>query len=41
MMTEQQKNARVIEEVLASKDYEMDKKLKDIEKSVLEELPKC
>ena len=31
MMTEQQKNAKVVEEVLASKEYEADLRLKEIE----------
>ena len=40
-MTEQQKNAKIIEEVLTSKDYENEQKVKELEKQILGELPKC
>jgi hypothetical protein len=41
MMTEQQKNAKIVEEVLTSKDFEHEKRVKDLEKQVIDELPKC
>lgn len=41
MMTEQQKNAKIVEEVLNSKDYEHEKRVKELEKEVLAGLPKC
>eukprot|EP00347_Sterkiella_histriomuscorum_P018501 403345272 len=41
MMTEQQKNAKLVEEVLTSKEHEQEKKIKEIEHEVLSELQKC
>lgn len=41
LMTEQQKNQRIVEEVLNSKDYEHERKVKELEAKLLAELPKC
>jgi Icc-related predicted phosphoesterase len=41
MMTEQQKNAKLVEEVLTSKEYESERRVKEVEKEVLAELGKC
>lgn len=38
MMSEQQKNQKVVEEVLGSKTYEQEMKVKEIEKEILKEL---
>lgn len=40
-MSEQAKNARLVEEVLNSKDYENERKQKELENQILSELPRC
>jgi hypothetical protein len=42
MMTEQQKNARLVEEVVTSKEYESEQRVKRVEQEVLSEIKeKC
>ncbi|CDW74928.1 UNKNOWN [Stylonychia lemnae] len=40
-MTEHQKYNKLVENVLTSKDYEQEMKIKEIEQKVLQELPQC
>jgi hypothetical protein len=41
-MTEQQKNAKLVEEVVTSKEYESEQRVKQVEKEVLAEIKeKC
>ncbi len=42
MMTEQQKNAKLVEEVVTSKEYESEQRVKQVEREVLSEIKgKC